>query len=153
VGTFGRLKGLDGSAKMSKSLNNAIYLKDTEQEINKKVMTAYTDPTRIRKTDPGHPDTCMVYAYHGIFTKDLLPVIRQECMGGQRGCVECKKQLAGNINAFLAPIQEKRQELGKHLDDVRDVLNAGFKRGIATSNEVLDAALRAMKIDYRDILS
>jgi tryptophanyl-tRNA synthetase len=153
VGTFGRLKGLDGSAKMSKSLNNAIYLKDTEQEINKKVMTAYTDPTRIRKTDPGHPDTCMVYAYHGIFTKDLLPVIRQECMGGQRGCVECKKQLAGNINAFLAPIQEKRQELEKHLDDVRDVLNAGFRRGIATSNEVLDAALRAMKIDYRDILS
>jgi tryptophanyl-tRNA synthetase len=153
VGTFGRLKGLDGSAKMSKSLNNAIYLKDTEQEINKKVMTAYTDPTRIRKTDPGHPDTCMVYAYHGIFTKDLLPVIRQECMAGQRGCVECKKQLAGNINAFLAPIREKRQELEKHLDYVRDVLNAGFKRGISTSNEVLDAALRAMKIDYRDILS
>jgi tryptophanyl-tRNA synthetase len=153
VGTFGRLKGLDGSAKMSKSLNNAIYLKDTEEDINKKVMTAYTDPTRIRKTDPGHPDTCMVYAYHAIFTKDLLSEIRQECISGQRGCVSCKKQLASNINAFLAPIREKRQALEHNLDYVRDVLNTGIRRGLATSNTVLDAALRAMKIDYRDILA
>jgi tryptophanyl-tRNA synthetase len=153
VGTFGRLKGLDGNAKMSKSLNNAIYLKDSEQEIMKKVMAAYTDPTRVRKTDPGHPDGCMAYAYHGIFTRDLQPVIREECIGGQRGCVQCKKQLAVNLNAFLQPIREKRQALERDRAYVRDVLNAGIKRGLETSGAVLDAALRAMKIDYEDILS
>jgi len=153
VGVFGRLKGLDGNAKMSKSLNNAIYLKDSEEEISKKVMAAYTDPTRVRKTDPGHPDGCMAYAYHGIFTRDLQPKIREECLGGQRGCVQCKKELAANLNAFLAPIREKRLALERDRAYVRDVLNEGIKRGRETSDAVLDAALRAMKIDYGDILS
>ncbi|MDM7994981.1 MAG: tryptophan--tRNA ligase [Acidobacteriota bacterium] len=153
VGVFGRLKGLDGNAKMSKSLNNAIYLKDSEEEISKKVMAAYTDPAKIRKTDPGHPDGCMVYAYHGIFTKDLQPQIREECMGGLRGCVQCKKELAANLNAFLAPIREKRLALERDRAYVRDVLNEGIKRGREASDAVLDAALRAMKIDYGDILS
>jgi tryptophanyl-tRNA synthetase len=153
VGSFGRLKGLDGDAKMSKSLNNAIYLKDSEEEVVKKVMAAYTDPTRIRRTDPGHPDGCMAYAYHGIFTRDLHVQIREECMAGRRGCVQCKKELAGNINSFLAPIREKRRALQHDTAYVRDVLNAGIKRGLETSEAVRDAALRAMKIDYRDILS
>jgi tryptophanyl-tRNA synthetase len=153
VGSFGRLKGLDGGAKMSKSLNNAIYLKDTADEISKKVMAAYTDPTRIRKTDPGHPDGCMVYAYHGIFTKELQPQIREECLAGQRGCVQCKKQLAANLNAFLEPIRSRREALERDKGYVRDVLNAGIKRGLETSGAVLEAALEAMKIDYRAILS
>ncbi len=152
VGVFGRLKGLDGNAKMSKSLNNAIYLKDSEEEITKKVMAAYTDPTKVRKTDPGHPDGCMVYAYHGIFTKDQQPTIREECLCGQRGCVQCKRELAANLNAFLAPIREKRLALERDRAYVRDVLNAGIKKGLETSGAVLDAALRAMKIDYRDLL-
>jgi tryptophanyl-tRNA synthetase len=153
VGSFGRLKGLDGDAKMSKSLNNAIYLKDSEEAVTKKVMAAYTDPTRARKTDPGHPDGCMAYAYHGIFTKELQTIIREECLAGLRGCVQCKKELAANLNSFLAPIREKRQALEHNMAYVQDVLNAGIKRGLETSDEVRDAALRAMKIDYRDILS
>jgi tryptophanyl-tRNA synthetase len=153
VGTFGRLKGLDGNAKMSKSLNNAIYLKDSEEEILRRIMAAYTDPTRVRKTDPGHPDGCMVYAYHGIFTKELQPQIRQECMAGQRGCVACKKQLAANINSFLAPIREKRQALERDVAYVKDILKAGIRRGLETSEAVRAAALQAMKIDYHDILS
>lgn len=153
VGSFGRLKGLDGDAKMSKSLNNAIYLKDSEEEVAKKVIAAYTDPTRTRKTDPGHPDGCMAYAYHGIFTKDLQTRIREECMAGQRGCVQCKKELAANLNSFLAPIRERRQALKRNMAYVRDVLNAGIKRGLETSEAVRAAALRAMRIDYRDILS
>jgi tryptophanyl-tRNA synthetase len=153
VGSFGRLKGLDGDAKMSKSLNNAIYLKDTADEISKKVMAAYTDPTRVRKTDPGHPDGCMAYAYHGIFTKELQPQIREECLAGQRGCVQCKKQLAASLNAFLEPIRSRREALERDKGYVRDVLNAGIKRGLETSGAVLEAALEAMKIDYRAILS
>jgi tryptophanyl-tRNA synthetase len=153
VGSFGRLKGLDGDAKMSKSLNNAIYLKDSEEEVAKKVRAAYTDPTRARKTDPGHPDGCMAHAYHGIFTKDLQAMIHEECLAGQRGCVQCKKELAANLNVFLEPIREKRQALERDMAYVRDVLNAGIKRGLETSEAVRDAVLRAMKIDYRDILS
>jgi tryptophanyl-tRNA synthetase len=153
VGSIGRLKGLDGDTKMSKSLNNAIYLKDSEEEVSKKVMAAYTDPTRARKTDPGHPDGCMAYAYHGIFTKDLHAKIRDECLAGQRGCVQCKNELAANINLFLAPIREKRRALERDMTYVQYVLNAGIKRGLETSESVRNAALRAMKIDYRNILS
>ncbi|HTY08898.1 MAG TPA: tryptophan--tRNA ligase, partial [Candidatus Edwardsbacteria bacterium] len=153
IGTFGRLKGLDGNAKMSKSLGNTIDLKDSEEEIAKKVMAAYTDPTRAKKTDPGHPDGCMAYAYHGIFTKASQAAIREECLAGQRGCVQCKKELAANLNAFIAPIREKRQALQRDMAYVKGVLNAGIKKGRETSDAVLDAALRAMKIDYHDILS
>jgi tryptophanyl-tRNA synthetase len=79
--------------------------------------------------------------------------IREECLKGQRGCVQCKKELAGNINSFLAPIREKRLALERNTDYVRDVLNTGIKRGLEISDAVLDSALRAMKIDYRSILS
>jgi tryptophanyl-tRNA synthetase len=152
IGAFGRLKGLDGDAKMSKSLNNAIFLKDSEEEIARKVMAAYTDPTRAKKTDPGHPDGCMAYAYHGIFTKEGQAKIREECLAGQRGCVQCKRELAANLNAFLAPIRDRRQTLERDLGYVRQVLRDGIKKGRETSDAVLDSALRAMKIDYRDIL-
>jgi tryptophanyl-tRNA synthetase len=116
-------------------------------------MSAYTDPTRARKTDPGHPDGCMAFAYHGIFTKDLRAMIREECLAGQRGCVQCKNELTANINLFLAPIREKRQVLERDMPYVRDVLNAGIKRGLEASEAVRNAALQAMKIDYRNILS
>jgi len=152
VGTFGRLKGLDGGAKMSKSLNNAIYLKDSEEEIAKKVMAAYTDPTRARKSDPGHPDGCMAYAYHGIFSTAMQPKIREECLAGQRGCVQCKKELAANLNAFIAPIRNRRQTLERDMGYVKDVLRRGIVEGRETSDAVLDRALHAMKIDYRDVL-
>lgn len=152
VGAFGRLKGLDGDAKMSKSLNNAIYLKDSEAEIAKKVMAAYTDPTRARKSDPGHPDGCMAYSYHGIFSKEAQPQIREECLAGQRGCVQCKKELAANLNAFIAPIRDRREALERDLGYVREVLRKGIAAGRETSDAVLDRALHAMKIDYRDII-
>ena len=153
VGAFGRLKGLDGDAKMSKSLGNTIDLKDSEEEIAKKVMAAYTDPTRARKTDPGHPDGCMAFAYHQIFTPALHEAIKQECLAGQRGCVQCKKELAANLTAFIAPIREKRQTYERDLGYVKEVLRNGIAKGRSVTDEVLDRALRAMKIDYRDILS
>jgi tryptophanyl-tRNA synthetase len=152
IGGFGRIKGLDGDTKMSKSLNNAIYLKDSEEEITKKVMAAYTDPTRARKSDPGHPDGCMVFAYHGIFSTAMQPRIREECLAGRRGCVQCKKELAANLNAFVAPIRDRRQALERDMGYVRDVLRRGIAAGRQTSDAVLNRALRAMKIDYRDLL-
>jgi tryptophanyl-tRNA synthetase len=152
VGAIGRLKGLDGNAKMSKSLGNAVYLKDSEEEIAKKVMAAYTDPTRAKKTDPGHPDGCMAYAFHQFVTAAGHAAIKDECLKGQRGCVQCKRELAANLNAFIAPIRDKRRALERDLGYVRDVLKQGITKGREASDAVLDSALRAMKIDYRDIL-
>ena len=94
-----RIKGLDGNEKMGKSLGNAIYLADSEEVVNKKVMSAVTDPNRIRKDDLGNPDICMVAYYHNLFsTKEENKTICEECRAGKRGCVACKKQLAQNIN-------------------------------------------------------
>ena len=105
-----RIKGLDGNDKMGKSLGNAIYLKDSEEEITKKVMSAVTDPNRIKKDDLGNPDICMVSYYHKLFTpKEEVEKICEECKAGKRGCVSCKKQLSQNIVKTLEPIREKRK--------------------------------------------
>ena len=105
-----RIKGLDGNEKMGKSLGNAIYLSDSEEEITKKVMGAVTDPGRIKKDDLGNPDVCMVAYYHELFTNpEDVKVVCQECREGKRGCVACKKQLAANIIEKLRPIREKRK--------------------------------------------
>ena len=103
-----RIKGLDGNEKMGKSLGNAIYLSDTEEEITKKVMSAVTDPGRIKKDDLGNPDICMVYYYHQLFSSpEEIKNICEECKAGKRGCVACKRQLAQNIIEALRPIKEK----------------------------------------------
>ena len=104
-----RIKGLDGNEKMGKSLGNAIYLSDSEEEITRKVMSAVTDPNRIRKDDKGNPDVCMVAYYHNLFSsEEECKNICAECRAGQRGCVACKKQLAKNIIEYLRPMREKR---------------------------------------------
>jgi tryptophanyl-tRNA synthetase len=151
VGSFGRIKGLDGNSKMSKSLNNSIDLKDTAEETARKVMTAYTDPTKARKDDPGHPYGCMVYAYHQIFTPGHA-AIKEECLKGGRGCVVCKKELIANINAQLGPIRQKRIDLQNDLTYVKKVLKDGALKGQQVTGEVLEKAKTAMKIDYHEIL-
>ena len=105
-----RIKGLDGNEKMGKSLGNAIYLSDSEEEITKKVMSAVTDPNRIKKDDLGNPDVCMVAYYHNLFTNsEDVKTVCEECKAGKRGCVACKRELAKNIIEYLRPIREKRK--------------------------------------------
>ena len=83
---------------MGKSLGNAIYISDSEEEITKKIMSAVTDPNRIRKDDKGNPDICMVSYYHKLFsTEEECKTVCEECRAGKRGCVACKKQLAKKI--------------------------------------------------------
>jgi len=151
TGSFGRIKGLDGNSKMSKSLNNSIEIKDSADDTAKKIMSAYTDPTKARKDDPGHPDGCMVYAYHQIFTSGHT-AIKEECLKGGRGCVVCKKELIANMNGYFAPIRQKRLELGNDLGYVRNVLKQGIIKGQEVTGDILEKAKTAMKIDYRDIL-
>jgi len=121
-----RLPGLDGR-KMSKSYNNAIYLDDTKEEIFKKIKMAKTDPARIKKTDPGHPEVCIVFDYHKAFSsEDEVKEIEAACKSGSIGCVECKKRCAENIEKILAPIREKKASLQN--SEILDIINEGNKK-------------------------
>jgi len=144
-----RIKGLDGNDKMGKSLGNAIYLSDTEEEINKKVMSAVTDPARIKKDDKGHPDVCMVAYYHKLFsTEEEVKTVCEECKAGARGCVACKKQLAKNINEFLTPIREKRKYYEERPELVEKILKDGTEKTRQTARETMRKVKKAMRLDY-----
>ena len=144
-----RIKGLDGNEKMGKSLNNAIYLSDTEEDVNKKVMSAVTDPNRIRKDDLGNPDVCMVAYYHNLFSsKDEVKTICEECKAGKRGCVTCKKQLAQNINKTLNPIRQKRAYYEKRPELVNQILIEGTKKAQLVAKETIKKVKKAMMLDY-----
>ena len=144
-----RIKGLDGNEKMGKSLGNAIYLSDSEEEITKKVMSAVTDPNRIRKDDLGNPDKCMVSYYHNLFTdKEEYKTVCSECKAGARGCVECKKQLAKNIIEYLRPMREKRAYYEEHPELVDKILIEGTAKARKLAKEVMKNVKQAMKLDY-----
>ena len=144
-----RIKGLDGNEKMGKSLGNAIYLSDTEEEITKKVMSAVTDPNRIKKDDLGNPDICMVSYYHKLFTSEGdVKTACEECRAGKRGCVACKKQLAKNIIDYLAPIREKRKYYEEHPEIVDKILKEGTEKARKVAKETMKDVKKAMKLDY-----
>ncbi|MCI8965629.1 MAG: tryptophan--tRNA ligase [Clostridia bacterium] len=144
-----RIKGLDGNDKMGKSLGNAIYLSDSEEEVTKKVMSATTDPNRIKKDDLGNPDICMVSYYHNLFTdKAECENICRECREGKRGCVYCKKQLAENINKVLEPIREKRAYYEAHPEIVDNILKEGTERARKSAKETMKKIKEAMMLNY-----
>lgn len=146
-----RIKGLDGNEKMGKSLGNAIYLSDSEEEITRKVMSAVTDPNRIRKDDKGNPDVCMVAYYHNLFSsEDECKNICAECRAGQRGCVACKKQLAKNIIEYLRPMREKRAYYEAHPEEVDKILYEGTQKAKAKAKETMKNVKKAMRLDYFD---
>ena len=144
-----RIKGLDGNEKMGKSLGNAIYLSDSEEEITKKVKGALTDPARIKKDDPGHPEVCMVAYYHNLFTKpEDTKIVCEECRAGSRGCVACKKQLAQNIIETLRPIREKRAYYEAHPEEVDAILKDGTERARKVAKDTMKKVKKAMMLDY-----
>ena len=144
-----RIKGLDGNVKMGKSLGNAIYLADLPEEITRKVMSAVTDPKRIKKDDLGNPDVCMVAYYHQLFTeKEEYENVCKECRAGTRGCVACKKQLAQNIIKTLEPIREKRKYYEEHPELVDKILIEGTQKARKEAQETMKKVKRAMKLDY-----
>jgi len=139
------LSGLDGR-KMSKSYNNFILLSEEEKDLWEKIRNMVTDPARIRKDDPGHPDICTVFAYHKIFSADECASIEQDCKNGKIGCVACKKRLLANIDSVVAPIREKRRELEKTPDLIEDVLAEGRKKASAIASKTLSEVKEAIKI-------
>ena len=144
-----RIKGLDGNEKMGKSLGNAIYLSDTEEEITKKVMGAVTDPGRIKKDDKGNPDICMVSYYHKLFSKEEeVKTVCEECKAGARGCVACKRELAKNISETLKPIREKRAYYEEHPEEVDKILMEGTKKAQQVAKQTMKKVKGAMKLSY-----
>lgn len=148
IGDFPRLIGIDGENKMSKSLNNAIFLSDSVEEVNKQVMNTKTDPARIRKDDPGHPEVCSVFEYHKAFNQTEVPEIKESCKAGTIGCVGCKKNLVKKINDILDPMRERRNKYDSNTDLVDEILINGTKKARQIANETMKEVREAMHLDY-----
>jgi len=130
--------GIDGVEKMSKSLNNHIEIAATPEETLQRVMQMVTDPQRMRRSDPGRPEICNVFSLHQIFsTSEEVAMIDVECRRAGIGCVDCKKLLARNMNASLAPFRDRRNELAKDPDRVLEVLHDGARRAKAIASQTM----------------
>lgn len=143
IGKVPLLPGVDGR-KMSKSYNNAISITAPTEEIALKVRQMITDPQRIRKDDPGHPEVCVVSKFHKVYTSDVQRV-ETECVAGKIGCVACKKYLTENIDKVLAPYRENRkywEEEGK----VEQVLIEGAEKARKTASETMNEVREVMGI-------
>ncbi len=141
------LPGTDGR-KMSKSYNNTIALSDDPETVRKKVMTMVTDPARIKKDDPGHPEVCTVYAFHKVFNEEGVAEVESLCRGGCIGCVQCKKNLTSKMAQTLTPIYEKRQELMERPAYIREVIENGNERARKIAQKTMSDVRKAMKIDW-----
>ncbi len=154
-----RLPGTDGSAKMSKSLGNCIYLADSAEELKNKVMKMYTDPNHIQITDPGSLEGNAVFTYLDAFAKDehfakFLPeyenldAMKKHYTTGGLGDVKCKKFLLAVLESELGPIRERRLELEKHLPEIYEMLRKGSEEAARVADATLNEVKSAMKINY-----
>jgi tryptophanyl-tRNA synthetase len=149
VSRVSRLVGIDGGAKMSKSLDNCIYLQDAPAAVSERIMSAVTDPARIHKSDPGHPEICTIASYHDAFNHGEHTSICESCRAGTIGCVACKKHLASIVNALLEPMHERRAEYSRP-GVMDEILLAGTARAVEEGSATIERVRAAMKIDYFD---
>ncbi|KAF0510035.1 tryptophan--tRNA ligase [Pediococcus acidilactici] len=147
---MGRIPGLDGNAKMSKSLNNAIYLADDADTIQKKVMSMYTDPQHIRVEDPGHIEGNTVFTYLDIFDPDKEKVqeLKDHYQAGGLGDVKIKRYLNEVIQAELKPIRERRESYAADLAGVYQILEEGSQKANAIANQTLSEVREAIGLNY-----
>jgi tryptophanyl-tRNA synthetase len=142
-----KVLGIDGKAKMSKSLNNHIELASTPEETTARVREMVTDPARMKRTDPGNPDVCNVYSMHKIFSAaEEVEMVNVECRRAGIGCVDCKKLLAKNLNSHLEPFRAKRAELAARPNEVQDVLHDGGKRARAIAQKTMEEVREAIQL-------
>jgi len=148
IGDVASLVGTDGQAKMSKSIGNCIYLSDSEATVNKKVMSMYTDPTRLKPTDPGHVEGNPVFIYHDAFNEDKAEVsnLKDRYQKGTVGDVEVKQKLALAINKFLTPIRAKRALFEAKPDLIDQIIKQGSAKARLEAQKTLDEVLVTMGI-------
>ena len=147
---FGRLPGLDGDKKMSKSLGNAIHLSDSAEEVRKKVMRMYTDPKRVRADIPGTPEGNPVFTYHEAFNPNIAEVedLTARYRAGKVGDVEVKTKLANALNAYLDPIRERRAAVLARPGELREILFEGSRRAQRVAEQTMRRVRDAVKISY-----
>jgi tryptophanyl-tRNA synthetase len=133
-----RIMGLDGEAKMSKSLGNTITILESPEEIWQKLRPAKTDPARVTKKDPGNPEVCNIYYLHRYFSPpETVAEVADNCRGARWGCLDCKRVLADNIIAHFAPIRERARELNARPERVDEILAAGAARAGAIARRTM----------------
>ncbi len=144
-----RIVGLDGSNKMSKSLDNCIYLDESDEEIRKKLATAVTDPARKRRSDPGDPKVCNIMRLHDVFsTPDERAKCAEGCRTASIGCVDCKKILIEHVIEMIEPIRERKADLLKRPDDIRDILKNGAGRARAIAGATMEEVRKAVGVSW-----
>ena len=143
-----KILGID-RRKMSKSYDNAIFLSDSPEDIQAKVMQMITDPQRMRRSDPGNPDICNVFEFHKLYTDhETVEQINEQCRQALIGCVECKKIMADKLIEGLAPIREKRQYYESHPHVVTEIMEAGSRKARQVAQQTMGEVRTALKIDY-----
>ena len=150
IGKAGRILGLDGEAKMSKSLGNTVGILAEPDEVWARVRTAVTDPQRVRRNDPGRPEVCNVFALHKHFTAgEVINDIDTRCRAGDIGCVDCKRILSENISRAFAPMRERAAHYRAHPDEVRSILDAGAARARELARETMQVVRTRMGLEWR----
>ena len=130
--------GLDGVHKMSKTMDNHLDLAATPEATTKRLLTAFTDPQRIRLSDPGRPEVCNIYSMHKIFSgADAVKTVYDECTTAARGCVDCKRQVADSLNDYLKELRERREEIKSKSGYVQEILHEGAKKARAIAKETI----------------
>ena len=142
---FPRVPGLDGQ-RMSKSSGNTILISDPPEVIRSKVATMFTDPLRPRRSDPGHPDNCPVFAYHRMFNDAETGTIRRDCESARLGCVDCKARMAEKLAETLAPIRERRGDLERDPGLIEGILEEGTDRARVVARKTMEEVRGAMKL-------
>ncbi|MFW6182080.1 MAG: tryptophan--tRNA ligase [Spirochaetota bacterium] len=147
MGEAARIKGLDGNAKMSKSLNNYIALTEEEEDLRRKLKTAVTDPARVRRSDPGNPEVCNIFSLHRCFSStEEISRVDHGCRTAGIGCIDCKQLLAGNINRVIAPIRERKKELDGRPGEVLAVLEEGRKKASSLAARTMEEVRRRIGV-------
>ena len=147
-----KVPGLDGR-KMSKSYDNAINLSDPPEVVRKKCMSMFTDPTRVRRSDPGHPESCNLFEFHKLVSPpELRDRVARECRAAQIGCVDDKKLIAEQIVALLEPIQRRRAELLRDRGSLLALLRAGSEKAAQRARETMALVRGVLGMDYERLL-
>lgn len=145
VGKVALLPGVDGR-KMSKSYNNFINISSEQKELGNRINAMVTDPARLRKNDPGHPEVCTVSTYHTIYSPDELEDIHVKCRVGEIGCVACKKMLGAKLEELLGPMRNKRKELENDPTYVDKILAEGAERARVVARETMNEVRKVMNL-------
>lgn len=141
-----KLLGIDGR-KMSKSYDNSIYISDRGEVLQTKVSSMFTDPQRMRKKDPGNPEICNVFTFHGLYSdEETVKEIDAGCRKATIGCTDCKKMLARRIAAELAPIHERMDYYTNHMNEIHEIIAEGNRKAERIAGQTLEEVRTAVKI-------